>query len=85
MGCACKAGRDLSYLEKKYGEHFPQSKISHIGNKIVGDIETFFLTILILPIVPILLIGSIVKSIFKKEKTVNINEVFKIKKNVRNK
>lgn len=84
MACACKVNQQLSYLEKKYGVKSPESKKTNIRELVGGKLQTLVLIIIMLPIVPVLLIISIFQSIFSKEKTIYINKIFKIKKDVRN-
>lgn len=78
MGCACKANQQITFLQKRYGENAPQSKISGVGGRISASIKKSLLVIVSLPIAPIILLISLIKKNLKKEKAININQLFKI-------
>lgn len=57
MGCACKVGRDLSYLQKKYGvKNVPDNKTTNIRQNSRIFLEKVLLSLILLPFIPILLI-----------------------------
>ena len=79
MGCGCKTNKQISYLQKKYGEKVPQSKSTRMRKMFLGSIKNILLIILMIPVVPIFLIFTGIKHIFSK-KPIDINKTFKIKK-----
>jgi hypothetical protein len=75
MPCACKVNRDISYLQKRYGVKTQQSKESHIREKARIFLEKLGLSLLILPLIPILFIWIIIRVIVNKE-PIKISKLF---------
>lgn len=78
MGCNCRANKQISFLEKKYGENMPKSKITNISGKVIVGIKKIITTIILIPIVPVVGIFLILKNAFSKKSTIDINKTFKI-------
>lgn len=78
MGCGCKANRQISFLEKKYGENMPQSKTTNISGKIANGIKQTVTAIILIPLFPIVGVFLIGKHLFSKRKSIDINKTFKI-------
>ena len=78
MGCACKANQQITYLQKKYGDNIPQSKMSNIRGMVSVNLKTLLVFLILIPIMPIFLVYFIVKHLVKKEKAIDINKTFKI-------
>lgn len=85
MACACKVNQQLSYLEKKYGVKVPENKETHIKENIKLGIKNVLLLLLVSPILLIMLPFTLIKSIFSKGKSIDINKIFKIRKDDRDK
>jgi hypothetical protein len=77
MGCNCKTNQQISYLQKKYGDKIPVSKVTHIREMVSKTIKTILLVILMIPIVPIFGLFLLIRYFFTK-KPINIKKTFKI-------
>ena len=59
MGCNCKTVQTISYLNKKYGDNIPKSRGTQIRDKVGVIIKETALLVLIIPILPIMMIGTV--------------------------
>ena len=68
MGCACKVNQQLSYMQKMYGDRKPNS--SEPKTHIAQDIRVFFhkvgLMLLLIPLMPLMFIFRVGRSISRK-------------------
>lgn len=80
MACACKVTQELTYLQKKYGHNMPKSKSSNIKEMMTGIVKQTGIMILALPFLPLMIIGIMFNMLFKRNKAVEIDKVFKIRK-----
>lgn len=78
MGCGCKANQQISFLQKKYGNNIPSSKTTKIRETASNAIKNVLLAVMMIPIVPIVFVGLVVRNFFTK-KPINIKNTFKIK------
>jgi len=58
MGCSCKTAQQVSYLNRKYGDHVPVSKASHIRDSVGVFLKESALLLLIIPFVPFMAITA---------------------------
>lgn len=80
MACACKVTQELTYLQRKYGHNMPKSKSSNIKEMASGIVKQIGIMILALPFLPLMIIGIMFNMLFKRNKAVEIDKVFKIRK-----
>lgn len=59
MGCNCKTVQTISYLNSKYGDNIPRSKGTKLRDSVGVFIKETALLILIIPILPIMIVGTI--------------------------
>lgn len=80
MACACKVNQEIAYLQKKYGHNMPKSKTSDIR----GMVSTFFkevgIALIMLPFLPVMIIGLLIQVIFGKKGSIKIDKIFKLRK-----
>ena len=83
MACACKVNQQLSYMQKMYGDKKPNS--SEPKTHIAQDIKVFFhklgLMLLLIPLMPLMFIFLVGRSIFRKTPLKIDNLFFRNKKN----
>ncbi len=77
MGCGCKANQQISFLQKKYGSNIPASKTTKIRETTSNAVKNVLLGVMLIPVVPIILVGLVVRHFFTK-KPINIKNTFKI-------
>lgn len=79
MACACKVNADLDYLHKKYGHKIPTSKKSIIRFRVKEFFKNLLIYIVCIPIVPIMVFHVLFTAIFKKEKSINMKKILRLK------
>lgn len=83
MACACKVNQQLSYMQKMYGNR--QLNSSEPKTHIVQDIKVFFhklgLMLLLIPLMPLMFIFLVGRSIFRKTPLKIDDLFFRNKKN----
>lgn len=75
MACKCKVNQQIDYLHKKYGDNIPQSKKTNISGNIMAHAENIFISILLLPLIPFMLIYALYKMAIGKP--IHMDKVFK--------
>lgn len=58
MGCNCKTVQQVSYLNRKYGDHAPVSKATHIRDSVGVFLTESALLLLIIPFAPFMAITA---------------------------
>lgn len=84
MGCACKVGQQLSYLQKHYGVKTVENKKTNIRANANGIIKSIITGAVVLLLCPFMIISVVVRGLIKKE-PLNISKIFKLDKDVKNK
>lgn len=77
MGCNCKVGQQLEYLDKHYGMIEKQRHNTTIGETVLSKIKELFVHIIFLPVYLVLLILILFK---KKNGSISIKNTFRLKK-----
>lgn len=77
MACACKVTQQINYLQKKYGTNMPKSNKKDFKLNVRLLLEKLFLSLLIIPILPFMLLHILFVAIFKKKKNIQIDRFFK--------
>lgn len=76
MACACKVNRDITYLQKKYGEKQPENKRTNIK----GALNLFFKKIFFSFIIVIFFPLMFAHVLCHRGKRINITKLFNLKK-----
>ena len=79
MACACKVNEQIGYLQKKYGHKIPTSKKSILGFRFKETLKALLIYLLVIPLLPLMLLHVLYVSIFKKDKTINVKELLRLK------
>ena len=66
MACACKVNQQLDYLHKKYGDNQPKNKKTNIRDMVTMKAEALALVILAIPLMPVIIVYIIAKTISGK-------------------
>lgn len=79
MACACKVNQQISYIQKKYGVKQPTSRKSNISFNIKMKVKEAFFLLLAILLSPLMLLHILYKTIFTKDKTIDIKKLFRLK------
>lgn len=75
MGCGCKAKKQITFLEKKYGDNLPKSKTTKIRENVIGSVKSAGMMLLLIPVFPIFVIYILLKG---KKRPLDIKKTFKL-------
>ena len=79
MACACKVNKQIDYLHKKYGHNVPTAKSTIIGFRIKEFFKNLWVYLLCIPVLPIMILHIIFVSVFKKDKTISVKKLLRLK------
>lgn len=80
MACACKVNQQIESLHKNYGHDIPVKKRELTAFNVVETLKALGIWIVAIPIIPVMIVHILFKSIFTKSKTISVKKLMRLSK-----